>query len=700
MSFKALHSRWLEIGITILGFIGLGVFLLFYGRVFPSAAIDLNLSRDEIHQRAESYLQAEGYDVQGYKSAVGFDQDQWGSYYLQHTLGVQESNRLIRVDGLPIWYWHARWFRPSQKEEFSVFLQPDGEIIGFSRSIPEEMPGAAISQDLAHALALDYLTQDRGWPVVEWEQVVASSEERPNGRTDHHFEWRRRDFDVGSSELRLMVDVQGDRVHRYDFWLKVPEAFQRDFLEQRNRASFVNSLSFTIGFFGFAVAALGAYLIAVWRGVTSWRTGLLPALAVGLVSVLAGLNELNLYQISYPTTEDYALFWLERLINLAIWAGYNVALVLILWAGGQQLSKRVWRRQNKILARSEERWITLARSGWRGLMVGGMMAGYLVLFYLVATRLFGGWTPLDSPDTGLFATPLPFLAPLKIGLLPAMDEELVYRLVGISLILALTRRRWLALLVPGMLWGFAHLSYVRDPFYLRGIELAIAGVFLLGLVFLRFDLITTIVAHFAYNAGLTALPLLRSGESYFVFSGLIVIAAMLIPVVPGALVGLRLRLRGKDQETISPHIRPATPSDVMGLTSLPVAARDWAALLDDPAAGLYCLVTNEEMVGVAAGRHNCEGIGEITVVFVAPPWRRKYWGSALVDALCTHLKEQGTHSVQTSVEAGDKVAEAFWASQGWQPHIKMYSHSLLPPVHHHWRDLLRTWHTPNDGAQT
>ncbi len=117
-------------------------------------------------------------------------------------------------------------------------------------------------------------------------------------------------------------------------------------------------------------------------------------------------------------------------------------------------------------------------------MLGGMMAGYLILFYLLATELFGSWTPLDIPDTGLFATPFPFLGPLEVGLVPAVTEELMYRLVGVSLVLILARRGWLALLVPGALWGFAHLGYVRDPFFLRGIELTIARRVSPGAVFL------------------------------------------------------------------------------------------------------------------------------------------------------------------------------------------------------------------------
>ena len=698
MAHAVRPSRQLEAGITLLGLLGLALFLAFYDRVFPSASIDLDLSRAEIAGRAQSYLQEKGYDLHGYETALSFRQDRWGSIYLQRTLGIPETNRLIRAQRLPIWYWHARWFLPLQKEEFSVYLSPDGQIVAFFHSLPEEAPGANLLQDRARALAEEYLTQDRSWVLSDWQVVAASSEERPGGRMDHHFEWRRRDFAVEESELRLAVDVQGDRVDGYDYWLKVPEAFQRHFLEQRDRASFFGDLSTSAGFFVFSLAAFAAYLLAAWRGTVSWSAGLIPALVVAVVAVLAGLNALPLNKILYTTTEDYALFWLERVFKLVLTAGYTAAAVLVLWVGGQRLSKRVWPRQDKILPHGEERWIILARSTWRGLMLTGVTGGYLILFYLAATRLLGGWMPLDIPDADLFATPLPFLAPLEVALLPAMTEELMFRLVGVSLMVILLRRsdqtdarrkrRWLALLVPGALWGFAHLGYVRDPFFLRGIELTIAAVFLQGLFFWRFDLATTIVAHFSYNAGLTALPLLRSGEPYFVASGGLVVATMFLPILPGALQAVRRRLRDDRPETILPQVRPAMGGDLERLPPLPVPDADWAALLNDPAATVICLEAAGELIGAGVARVTSDKVGEVLSVYVVPEWRRRYWGSRLVDVLCARLRERGVEAVQTTVETDDRIAGAFWASQGWHPSVKLFRLSFAPARRRPWRDVL------------
>lgn len=691
-------SRRLDVGITLLGLLGLTLFLAFYDRAFPSAAIDLDLSRAEILQRARFYLEAQGYDLEGYESALSFEEDRWGSIYLQSVLGVAETNQVVQAERLPIWYWHARWFRPLQKEEFSVYLSSDGRLVAFFHHLSEEAPGANVDQAQARAVSESYLKGNQGWDLADWEAVAASSEEKPGGRGDHHFEWRRRDFAVGASELHLAVNVQGEVVGGYNYWLRVPESFQRQYWQQRDRASFFEGLSYTIGFLGFGLAAFGAYLLAVWRGVIPWSAGLVPGIGVGLIGLLAGLNDLPLLNMGYVTTEDYTLFWLERLINLGLTAVYTVAVVVILWVGGQRLSKGVWPRQDKILPRGGDRWATLARSGWRGLMLGGLMGGYLVLFYLAATQLLGGWTPLDIPDTDLFATPLPFLAPLEMGLLPAVTEELMFRLVGISLVLTLMRRpqreqsfkgrRWVALLVPGALWGFAHLGYVRDPFYLRGVELTIAAVFLEGLFFLRFDLTTTIVAHFSYNAGLTALPLLRSSEPNFIAAGCVVILTMVAPIAPGAVRGLVRRWRGEKEEPSTPYITPATFGDLPDLAALPIDGLDWRALLDDPTTLVFCLRVDGEIEGVGAGRISTERVAEVLAVYVAPAYRRQYWGSRLVDGLCQHFQERQVKAAETTIDTGDRVAEAFWASQGWRPAVKVFRRSFVPHRPRRWRDRL------------
>jgi len=684
-----LASRRFDVLLTLLGMLGIVLFLALYNEAFPDATIELTLSRDQIAQRANDYLKSQGYDVSDYESVVDFDQNWWSSVYLQRTLGVAETNRLVKAERLPIWTWNARWFRPQQQEEFSLELMPDGEVIGFSHTISETAPGAALDLSAARAIAEQYLIADRQLNLSDLEETSASAQEQPGGRIDHRFEWKRRDFAAGEGDLRRALSVQGDKVGSYAYWLRVPEAFQRDFSAQRNIAGYITGTSYFIGFTLFAAIALGALIIGGLRGVIEWHKALIPALLVGGISLLSGLNYLPLYKAGYSTTDNYVLFWLGNIVGIAFNALYDLIFVAVLWLGGTYLAKQRWPRQDKILPRGD-RWLTLSLHGWRGLMLGGVTFGYVTLFYVIAVRFFNGWTPLDAPGGYAVATPFPFLGPLAIGIIPATTEELLFRLIGITAVLLALKKRWLALLIPGALWAFAHTGYVTDPIILRGIELTIEAV-MLGLFFLRFGLFVTIMSHFVYNAGLSALPLLRSSDPYFIFSGLIVIAAMFVPIVPGAIKWLRLRAR-PITPVAAPQIDLATVDDADRLTALTIEDIDWPTLLNDSAVVVICARTNSEVVGVAAGKIEEDGTTAIITTYVDPQWRRQYLGSDLIDHLTNVLRERGAKSVQATVETNDDRGIGFFASQRWRQRVHVYSRSLLPeekPTG--WRNLVREW---------
>lgn len=207
----------IDLLLLVLGILGLVLFLVFYDKAFPSAALDLALSREQIAERATDYMSSLGYDLSEYKMALTFDQDRLSSIYLQRTLGVPETNELARQGELPLWYWEMRWFQPFQKEEFHLALMPDGTVVALGHELLEDAPGADLPQEEARALAEAYLVEDRGWDLAEWELVTASSEAQPGGRGDHRFEWKQAGWDVGDSELKLAVIVQGDSVDGYNY---------------------------------------------------------------------------------------------------------------------------------------------------------------------------------------------------------------------------------------------------------------------------------------------------------------------------------------------------------------------------------------------------------------------------------------------------------------------------------------------------
>jgi membrane protease YdiL (CAAX protease family)/ribosomal protein S18 acetylase RimI-like enzyme len=660
-----------DLALTVLGLLGLVFFVVFYDEAFPSAALDLTLSREQIAEQATTYMSQRGHDLGAYQTALTFEEAWLPSVYLQQTIGIPQTNELAQEKNLPLWLWEMRWFQPLQKEEFGLSLMPDGTVVAMYHTLLEDAPGADLPQTEAQALAETYLTGDRGWNLAEWELVTASTEAQPGGRADHHFEWQRLDWNVGDSELRLAIDVQGDQTDGYGYWLKVPEAFARQYAERRNRAGFISNLAYYLSVGGFGLVVAIFFFLGHRRGIFPWHEGLRAGLLVAAVYLLYALNVLPLSKAYYGTTQDYPVFWINQLIDTLITTVFVAGVVTVLWGGGRYLARKVWPRQDKLLPRSGDRWIALSGSTWRGLMVGGLHSGYVVAFYLLASQLFGGWTPMGSPDVNLYATPLPFLAALAIGVIPAVTEEFLARLVGIGFLLLVTRRRWLAVLVPGVLWAFAHLGgYIRDPIYLRGVELTIVALFY-GYIFLRYGLATTIVAHLAYNAGLTALPLLRSGQPSLVANGALVVAILLAPTIPGAIRWLRRRL-AKTPAREEPVIRPAAETDLEGLRQL-LPNEAWAEYLADPTAAVLCLWAGEELVGAAVGQVQADDQGRVTALFIAPAWRRRYRGSRLAQALDEALGARGAQALQITVPANDWVLARFWDAQGWSSESITYA---------------------------
>ena len=114
----------------------------------------------------------------------------------------------------------------------------------------------------------------------------------------------------------------------------------------------------------------------------------------------------------------------------------------------------------------------------------------------------------------------------------AVTEEGTYRLFGISLARRYLKSTTLAVLLPAIIWAFAHSNYAVFPVYLRGIELTIGGV-LFGVAFLRLGLLTCIIAHYVVDAVLIGIPLLTAGTASYRGAGLVVVGLALVPAALG-----------------------------------------------------------------------------------------------------------------------------------------------------------------------
>jgi membrane protease YdiL (CAAX protease family) len=252
-----------------------------------------------------------------------------------------------------------------------------------------------------------------------------------------------------------------------------------------------------------------------------------------LAGILSFLNNLPLLWSFYSTTSSKILFFFNNLGSRLVDIFSGGFLVFALAAIGQSLAahNKIELPLINLFKKRKATYREFFTPFIVGYASGFIFLGYVTLFYLGAKEAVDIWMPPQTVYSNVLGTFAPFIFPLTLALTAAINEELFFRLFAVSFL-----RRWLplflAILVPAVLWGFAHSHYAIFPAYIRGIELTIFGVFL-GFVFIRYGLLSVVVAHFIIDAFLGGLPLLRSGDSYFFISGILVIASAFLPLVVG-----------------------------------------------------------------------------------------------------------------------------------------------------------------------
>ncbi len=98
--------------------------------------------------------------------------------------------------------------------------------------------------------------------------------------------------------------------------------------------------------------------------------------------------------------------------------------------------------------------------------------------------------------------------------------------MGIALMLKLTRSRFLAVLLPSVIWAMSHTQYPIYPVYTRLVEVTVIGL-IFGYVFLKYGLLTALFTHASMNSILMGLSIMFVGEPEQVAIGAAYLAAPL-----------------------------------------------------------------------------------------------------------------------------------------------------------------------------
>lgn len=563
---SGLKVTWPALLLTLGAVAGLLSFLLLRDAAFPSASVDFKMDRGAALEEGRAFWAARAIELRDYWHTTTFTLDYSAKDYIDQKAGLETLNRLSRQD-ISVWQWRVRFFKPLQKEEFGVTFDINGRVVGFDHTLEEGAAGASLSQEEAQARAVAYLRDGQKLDMDGYTLVESRQESRPK-RTDYTFTWERRDFKVADATYRLGVDMLGGEVGGYREWLKIPESWSTDQDRIWEHSNLLGSIGSSLNFFLLA-ALLIAFLLEVRNRSIRWRFALLVAAIVAVIVAAAGINDLPLQLADYDTKKSVSAYFLDTLIYGLV--GVVGAAAYIAWQGttGEVMSRRVWPERpslTRLMSGDGLRSRPYVSAIVAGYALGLFQVGYVLAFYKVGRDHFGAWVPVGVQYSDILSTWLPWLYPMTVGAWAAVNEETFYRLFSISLL----RRRlppWLAALIPGVIWASLHAWYSMQPFYIRVLELSVVG-FVLGLAFLRYGVLATIVAHYFYNASVSGPVIWEAGDWPSKVGLTFVLALPALTLLPAAWGRLRGRhlLRPEDflPEPLPPPPLPAEPLPAPG----------------------------------------------------------------------------------------------------------------------------------------
>lgn len=366
--------------------------------------IKLRTTRVQAMRAADVFLNSRAVNPATYRSAAWLEPNidpLTARYFLRH-LSVPQTDNILRRASRPL-LWEVRFFRPLEKQEYLVFVDPaDGKVFDHRNLLDESAPGASLSS--AQALALgEAAAKRRGYNLSAF--VLESSQAiKRMAREDHTLIWQAKpgnSRNVADARYRLQVEIAGDQVVGFSRSYKLPEKWIR---EQEAR-SLANSVLLSISILlGAGLVAGGVWLLArqIRKGEIRWLSALKVAIVLAIILALEELNGLPSIARHYDTSISLSSFRLEIGVSFLVVVIGGGALLWLMAALATSLypqswqvlhgaSRRIWRR-DAILALV----VALAVASGLDRLLGRLAShfhAYLPVSFSGHSAMLDAWSP-------------------------------------------------------------------------------------------------------------------------------------------------------------------------------------------------------------------------------------------------------------------------------------------------------------------
>lgn len=516
------HNSRLLIGIFIAA-MAVAVAVHFWDRALPTAALQFNLTESAAETNSRGMLKELGYETKGYYAATKFGEDSDQKNYVEKEFGVRTLEKKVR-EGINLWYWTTRFFKPEQEEEFSVSYDPQGRFVGFSHTIKDTDAAPKLTREQARAMAEDFLKRYVTHHPFEKLKFFDDSSRQLKHRIDYDFDWQQEDLRLGDGLYLIHVQIQGNRVGEFNEYVKIPEVWQRKFETERSSNALFQTLAESAEL-PISVAVVILFVLYTMDHQIRWRNAVPKRwlLLFGLVQVFAVINDIPELLSGYSTTARWGSFIFSLIGSNLLSIIYIVAKMYVLSLVADAIYREKFTGKLSF-ARALGRNSLYRPETVKGLGVGIVLAcfgmGYMCAFYVVAGH-FGAWSPVDIDYSKILGGPIPWISGIQVGMEAAWNEEFTYRVIGVLLYWKLLRWRWPGVILAGMTWAFLHSNYPQMPGYVRGCELTVEGI-LWGALMIRYGVVATLTGHYLYDCWLDSLVTLQTLNPWHVAGALAV----------------------------------------------------------------------------------------------------------------------------------------------------------------------------------
>jgi membrane protease YdiL (CAAX protease family) len=449
-----------------------------------------------------------------------YDSNKTLSAYLQKNK-LTKSYKIKYDKQVPLDFWLVKLWDELSSTRYIIEVgmkQPDlfGWNVDMTPMLADGEKADKSGESKASEIAEGYIKQ-KGYAISDFEKkpVVITNK-------SYLFEYEKSRTEIGNAKQKMSVAVYKNQIIAFHPSFIVPTADSTWISKQESYGQAMSLVSLLCMLI-FAITALVISILR--RKLISFSRGWMLTGIFLTISVVGTFNTLPSAGVNPGENNAAVLLIIYLIFTIGINILLAAAVYFALITGVQMWKERGWNA-----------WPRWKEARFGADVFYGMGRGYLICIFIIGVQqalfLFAGKTfhafAINDPSQSEYNMLWPALFP-TLAWMAAISEEIIFRLFGIIIIQRLLRIRFLAILIPSVIWALGHTSYALYPSYTRLIEVSVLG-FIFSYTFLRYGLITAIFTHAIMDSLLMGLSLISSAEtiSYMLIGYLYIVLPALL----------------------------------------------------------------------------------------------------------------------------------------------------------------------------